>query len=414
VSFQNIGRNIEMDAFSVVDASAPPTIVTEPASISSIVGGTASFIVGAAGTAPLRYQWFANDSPLGGQTNKLLVLTSLAIEQAGNYRVIITNMFGAATSQVAALIVDAPVSATILAQPYGDTVPVGGYFNFNVIAAGTPPLAYQWFFNDEEIPGATNHNLMLTDIQTNRAGAYTVRVENQSSTVWSLPAVLTVSTTDLGGGTIDFRNKFSGATNVNAPVFDLDGFSPLNGSNFVAQLYAGPTLALLRPVGQPSPFRSGFNAGYFYPETVTLPNVPAGSNAVVQVRAWDTGFGTSYEEARATGGRFGKSLILQLTAGGGAVPPQPLLGLQSFSLQAGLPYLQVATIRFVQRLPGNVIVWELQGQPGNLYVIEKSRRSEEIVWRPLTVITNVTGTVTFSDTADSGAAMVWYRARILD
>jgi hypothetical protein len=107
-------------------------------------------------------------------------------------------------------------------------------------------------------------------------------------------------------------------------------------------------------------------------------------------------------------------LILQLTAGGGAVPPQPLLGLQSFSLQAGLPYLQVATIRFVQRLPGNVIVWELQGQPGNLYVIEKSRRSEEIVWRPLTVITNVTGTVTFSDTADSGAAMVWYRARILD
>ena len=139
-----------------------------------------------------------------------------------------------------------------------------------------------------------------------------------------------------------------------------------------------------------------------------------GSNAVVQVCAWDAACGTSYEQARATGGRFGKSSILQVTVGGGGQPPRRLQGLQSFSLQAGLPFFEVGTIAFVERQPPNTIVWALHGQPGSLYLIEKSERSKETVWHPFTVITNVTGTVTFTDTANSGNANVWYRARILD
>jgi hypothetical protein len=91
-----------------------------------------------------------------------------------------------------------------------------------------------------------------------------------------------------------------------------------------------------------------------------------------------------------------------------------LQGLQRFSLQAGLPYFEVGTITFVQHQPPNIIVWALHGQPGSIYLIEKSKRTVDTVWRPFTVITNVTGTVIFTDTADSGAANVWYRARILD
>ena len=139
-----------------------------------------------------------------------------------------------------------------------------------------------------------------------------------------------------------------------------------------------------------------------------------GSNAVLQVCAWDAAYGASYEQARATGGRTGKSAFLQVFAGGGLLPPQSLQGLQSFSLQAGLPYFEVGTISLVERQPPNKLVWALQGQPGSLYLIEKSERSSETVWHPFLVITNVTGTVTFTDTADSGATNVWYRARILD
>ena len=414
LTFTNLARSVEMDAFSVVDASAPPVIATQPVSASSTAGGTAAFIVGLTGTSPLYYQWFFNNSPLDGQTNKLLVLDSLATNQAGNYQVIITNVYGAATSTVASLLVEAPVSATILSQPYGDTVPVGGYYNFSVAAGGTPPLTYQWFLNSEPIEGSTNSNLMLTNVQSANAGAYTVQVQNQSSVAWSLPAILTV-VSNAGGGTINFQNKSTyGPTNLNAPVFDLDGITLLNGSNFLAQLYAGPSLDKLRPAGPPSPFQEGFNAGYFVPETITLANVMPGSNAVLQVCAWDGGHGTSYEQARASGGKFGKSNILQVPAGGGANPPQTLQGLQSFSLQAGLPYFEVGTIIFIQRLPPNTIVWELQGQPNSIYLIEKSNQSQEAVWQPYMVLTNITGTVTFTNTANSDAISAWFRARILD
>ena len=415
LTFQNLARNVEMDAFSVVDASAPPAIVTEPAPISSVAGGTAAFIVGVTGTSPLSYQWFYTNAPLPGQTNKILVLDSLTNGQAGDYLVIITNVFGAATSTVASLRVDDPENATILSQPYGDTVPAGGYYNFSVAAAGTPPLSYQWFRDDQLIPDATSSSLMLTNVQSTNAGTYTVRVQNGSSIAWSLPATLTVDQSSRGGGTIDFRNKsMAGITNVNAAVFDLDGITPLNGSNYVAQLYAGSSLGGLRPAGQPAPFQEGFNAGYFVPEIITLANVAPGSNAVLQVCAWDASYGASYEQARALGGKFGKSNLIQVPAGGGANPPQSLLGLQSFSLQAGLPYFEVGSISFLKRQPPNSMVWALQGQPNSIYLIEKSDRSRGTIWLPFLVLTNVTGTVTFTDAANSGAANVWYRARILD
>ena len=42
-----------------------------------------------------------------------------------------------------------------------------------------------------------------------------------------------------------------------------------------------------------------------------------------------------HEEARALGGKFGKSELLTVAVGGGPIPPAELVGLQSFSLQTG-------------------------------------------------------------------------------
>lgn len=414
ITLENLGPNVGMDAFSVVDLTDPPTIVTQPSSVSAVGGGTAAFTVGVTGSAPLNYQWYFNNAPLVVQTNHNLVLGSLSPNQTGDYFVVVTNGFGSVTSSVAPLFVDAPTYPTIVWQPYGDTVAVGGYYSFNVTAIGDPPLTYQWFANGAFLTGATNKTLTFTDVQTTNAGTYQVAANNPAGTAWSLPAILTVSETAIGGGTIDFRNKFVTSVTNMAPVFDLDGISPLNGNNYVAQLYAGSSLDLLRPAGQPTPFQTGFNAGYFVPQLVTLANVAAGSNCVVQVRAWEAGKGNSFEEARALGGKFGKSGILTVSTGGEALPPQYLVGLQSFGLQAGLPYFQVGTIEFVEKQPPATFLWAVHGQAGSLYLIEKSRRAEETVWRPFTVVTNVTGTVTFTDTADSAASVVWYRARILD
>jgi len=413
VSFQSL-NGTAADAFSVVDVSTPPVIITQPVSASSIAGGTATFSVGATSPAQLSYQWFFNTSPMAGQTGKQLTLNSLTADAAGNYQVVVTNAYGAVTSSVAALQVDGTGTASILSQPYGDTVPAGGYFNLSVVAAGPQPLTYQWFLNNAAIGGATNANLMFTNIQTTNAGAYTVLVSAQASSVLSLPAVLSVSAAGIGGGLIDFRNQnfFNGVTNIDARVFNLDGTTPIDGSNYVAQLYAGPSLDLLRPAGQPTPFQSSVNAGFFVPQTLTLANVAPGSNAVLQVCAWDATFGSSYEQVRFTGGKFGKSVILQVPAGGGDLPPQTLLGFESFSLQAGLPYFQVGTIVYVGTGPTNTMVWAVHGQTNSIYLIEKTDHLSQPVWQPFTVLTNVTGTATFTDTPNG--TNFWYRARILD
>ncbi len=415
LTFQNLARNVELDAFSVVDNSAPPVIVSQPASASGTPGGTAAFVVGVTGTSPLCYQWFYNNALLEGQTNKLLAINSLTTGQAGNYFVTITNSYGAVTSIVASLLVDTPANVTILSQPRGDTVAAGGYFNFSVVAGGTPPLTYQWFFNTDPITGFTNSSLILTNVQSANAGTYTVQVQNQNSSASSLPAALIVDGSNPGGGMIKFENKSTyGPTNLVSPVFDLDGITPLIGSNYLAQLYAGPSLDMLRPAGLPSPFQDALNAGFFVPQVITLANVLPGSNAVLQVCAWDSAFGTSYEQSRATGGKFGKSNLIRVPTGGGLKLPQPMTGLQSFSLQAGLPYFEVGTISFVQLLPPNMIVWALNGQPNSIYLIEKSNRSQDTAWHPYLVLTNITGTVNFTNTTDADAAAVMYRARILD
>lgn len=414
--FENIHRNIELDAFSVVDLLMPPTIVTQPTSVSTLAGGTAAFIVGVNNALPLAYQWFFNDQPLPGATGPMLVLNSVSPAQAGTYYVVLSNALGVVTSRWATLRVEDPSSVTILVQPYGGVVPAGAYFSLSVVAVGTPPLSYQWFLNGQPLEAATNRTLVLPSVQVSNAGFYQVCVSNWASRVWSLPARLIVTNALSGGGLLHFQNfNLPADLGTNrAPVFDVDGVTPLSGSNYLAQLYAGPTLDSLRPVGEPSPFYAGFLSGFFRPQVVTLPDVAPGQTALAQVRVWEAARGATYEEARALGGKFGRSDVLQVTAGGPPLIPPPLAGLRSFSLQAGLPAFTVGVIRLLERQPNGLLVWALEGQPGFRYVVEKAEVADQIIWRPFTVLTNATGTVTFTDTIDPGAEAGFYRARILD
>jgi hypothetical protein len=413
VSFESLARAVEMDAFSVVDASAPPAITTQPSSLSTPGGGTAAFLVGALGAEPLSYQWFFADTPIPGKTASRLVMSPASTSQAGAYFVTVSNAFGAVTSAVVSLFVDVSAWPTIVWQPYGDTVPAGGDYSFNVAAVGPSPLIYQWFFQGTAIAGATDQTLALTNVQPTNAGSYQVSVHNSAGTAWSLTAALVVGEANQGGGMVMFQNRvLAGGTPVDAPIFDVDGLTRLSGGSYLAQLYAGPSLELLRPVGRPRPFTTGILAGYVSPQAITLANVPPGSNFVAQVRAWDGAVAGSYEAARALGGRFGKSEILSLKASGPPQVPPPLVGLQSFSLQAGLPRFTVGTIQFVERQPHGVVVWSVTGEPGYRYLVNKP--GTDFVFQPFVVVTNVTGTVTFTDTADSGSAVTFYRSRILD
>ena len=81
--------------------------------------------VGVTGTAPLHYQWYFQGALMDGETASQLTLSSLTTNQIGDYSVVVTNKFGMVTSAVASVLVDVPQGATILFEPYGDTVPAG-------------------------------------------------------------------------------------------------------------------------------------------------------------------------------------------------------------------------------------------------------------------------------------------------
>src|ERR1051326_6662577 len=60
----------------------------------------------AGGTYPLSYQWFFNGSIVQGATGASLNLTNIQRSQAGVYTVLLTNIYGSATSSPAVLVVD--------------------------------------------------------------------------------------------------------------------------------------------------------------------------------------------------------------------------------------------------------------------------------------------------------------------
>jgi hypothetical protein len=67
----------------------------------------------------------------------------------------------------------------VLTAPLVDrTIAFGGNAFFRAAAVGLGPLQYQWKFKGDDLPGATNTVLALTNVQYSQAGTYSVVVNN--------------------------------------------------------------------------------------------------------------------------------------------------------------------------------------------------------------------------------------------
>jgi pectate lyase len=96
---------------------------------------------------------------------------------------------------VAQLVVTNVFSApSIITQPQNQTVTVSNNASFNVVATGSQPLYYQWYYNTNSLlPNATNSTLNLINVQFSDAGDYSVTVSNSLGTADSNFATLTVN-----------------------------------------------------------------------------------------------------------------------------------------------------------------------------------------------------------------------------
>jgi hypothetical protein len=93
-----------------------PVITNQPRSVSVSAGANVFLSVGAAGLPFLTHQWQRSGTNLPGAVSPLLVLANVQLEQAGDYRAVVSNGGGAVTSLVATVTVD-PTFTKITSGP---------------------------------------------------------------------------------------------------------------------------------------------------------------------------------------------------------------------------------------------------------------------------------------------------------
>jgi len=82
---------------------------------------------------------------------------------------------------------------TITRQPASQTASLFADAKYSLLATGDPPLGYQWWFKNAELPGRTSATLTITNVQRFDAGNYSVVVSNFSGSVTSQVATLTIT-----------------------------------------------------------------------------------------------------------------------------------------------------------------------------------------------------------------------------
>ena len=205
-----------------------PSIITQPASLTVPAGSNATFTVVATGTAPLSYQWRKGGVVLPGSTNPTLAFPNTTTNDAGTYDVVITNSFGAVTSQVATLTVRVPTSQMLL------NVNFAAYTQEKVGFAGTGQTSGD-FWNNYTAP--FQPFAWLSNLTTADGAPTTVGLTVQNGAghwAFTHPDLMyntfcysqdngdiTLSVTNLPGGQYDFYlYGHSGAANGNT-VFQL-------------------------------------------------------------------------------------------------------------------------------------------------------------------------------------------------
>ena len=156
---------------ATLTVSSPVTISNSPAPRTVVPGVNVGFVVNAAGSAPISYQWQLNGSNISNGTASTLVVTNAQPGVAGNYRVVVSNSFGSPqTSSVAAL----TISNTLTLSTNNLLVIRVGDGTQNLSLNGNSMFVDQYdtngnYINTVTVPD-TGTNAMITAGQDNQTG----------------------------------------------------------------------------------------------------------------------------------------------------------------------------------------------------------------------------------------------------
>ncbi len=265
----------------------PFTVLTQPISRTVLAGTSTSFSVAVTGKSPFTYQWQSNGTNIPGKTSFGLTLSPVQVSHAGIYSVIVSNSFGSVTTPIATLEV---TPLTITSHPASRTILAGSNTTFTVAASGQQPIRYQWFYDGNQIPDATNTWLTVSNVPLNGSGGYWAGVSNPYLSLTSKVAQLTVQSLQFASAlqnTVIFRGgtaNLSVTVNSSVPVQFQWQF---NGTNISGATNSILTISNIQ-------YAQAGTYSIAIDNTLVLTNSSA-SVAVVPVAAWgDNTYGQTY------------------------------------------------------------------------------------------------------------------------
>jgi|GEM_PF-1039523 len=173
------GANLNTNIASLI-INTTTQITAEPVDVTECLGGNASFEVTALGSN-ITYQWLKDGAPIvnggsiSGALSNQLIITGLAVGDAGSYKCQVSGSCGFLESLAANLIVDDAIAITT--QPISQVNCEGNNIIFSVVSSGSN-LVYQWQKNLVDLVGETNPTLNIISLSAADVGDYRCIVSN--------------------------------------------------------------------------------------------------------------------------------------------------------------------------------------------------------------------------------------------
>jgi len=192
---------------------AAPSIVTQPANQTVVVGQGATFTVVASGSAPLTYQWQLGTSAIAGATAAAYTTPVTTLAESGSpFRVIVTNSVGSATSNAATLTVNS-AATTDMVTYHNDIARTGQNLNETILTPTSVNAtnfgkigfygvdgkvdAQPLYLSNVTIPGQGSHNVLYVATEHDSVYAFDADTGTQ---LWK------ISVLGVGETTSDPRN----------------------------------------------------------------------------------------------------------------------------------------------------------------------------------------------------------------
>ena len=187
------GTEYSVTASAHLTVNAAPTFTQQPQSKSAPAGSDVLFSASLlADGEPTTLLWKRTGSNSNLATGNALSLPNVQLGDAGTYFLQASNRLGPALSEPATLTVT-PSSPAFTITPANQSLKAGSTLTMASLARGSEPINYQWYRDGTPVEGAIGALLTLINVQTDRAGGYSVLASNAVGTSMSSTAQVQIT-----------------------------------------------------------------------------------------------------------------------------------------------------------------------------------------------------------------------------